>query len=168
MLRTYVHKFVFVFVFVFFPSHLLSSPFYSLPPSRNSDPGSHTIHSRLFFPPTHCGSCHPFLSREDFVSFFPRRLASNCAYPRKALSAVNPFLLLFLKINSTSRDGGIRTHGPTQVAQHSRATTSPPVRPAIQYININITSTLYILHIMVQHIAYMSIIVSIPVALLVY
>ena len=42
----------------YFPSHLLSSPF-SLPPSRNSDPGSHR---RLFSPPTHCGSCLALLS----------------------------------------------------------------------------------------------------------
>ena len=47
--------------------------------SRNSDPGSH---SRLFSTPPHYGSCLAFLSREDFSSFFPRRLASNCAYPR--------------------------------------------------------------------------------------
>ena len=46
-------------------SHLLSSPFYSLPiNSRNSDPGSH---SRLFSPPTHYGPCLAFLSREDTV-----------------------------------------------------------------------------------------------------
>ena len=32
-------------------------------------------------PPIHYGSCLAFLSREDFSSFFPRRLASNCAYP---------------------------------------------------------------------------------------
>ena len=53
----------------FFSSHLLSSPFFfCLPPSRNSDPGSH-INSRLFFPPLHYGSCLAFLSREDFSSF---------------------------------------------------------------------------------------------------
>ena len=52
---------------------------FSLPPSRNADPGSH---NRLFYPPTHYGSCLAFFSREDFSSFFPRRLASNCAYPR--------------------------------------------------------------------------------------
>ena len=75
-----------LFFFFFFPSHVLSSPFlFSLPPSRNTDPGSH---SRLFFPPPHYGSCLVFLSREDFSSFFPRRLASNRAYPRWALSAV--------------------------------------------------------------------------------
>ena len=61
------------------PSYLLSSPFYSLSPSRNSDPGSH---SRLFSPPTHYGPCLAFLSRQDISSFFPRRLESNCAYPR--------------------------------------------------------------------------------------
>ena len=32
-----------------------------------------------FPPPTHYGSCIAFLSREDFSSFFPRRLASNRA-----------------------------------------------------------------------------------------
>ena len=65
----------------FFQSSLLYSPFFflSLPPGRNSAPGSH---SRLFLPPTHYGSCLAFLSREDFSSFFPRRLASNCAHLR--------------------------------------------------------------------------------------
>ena len=53
---------------------------FSLPPCRNSDPGSH---SRLFSPPTHNGSCLAFLSREDFSSFFPRRLASNSAIQKK-------------------------------------------------------------------------------------
>ena len=39
---------LFFFIFFFlFPSHLLSSPFCSLPPSRNSDLGSH---NRLFSP----------------------------------------------------------------------------------------------------------------------
>ena len=64
--QTYGPRNSFFFPF-FFPSHLLSSPFYSLPPSRNSDPGSH---NRLFSPPTHYGSCLAFLSREDFCSFF--------------------------------------------------------------------------------------------------
>ena len=84
---------------------------FSLHPSRNSDPGSN---SKLFSPPTHYGSCLAFLSREDFSSFFPRRLASDCAYPRYALSVVDPFLLS--QIKSESRHGGIRTHGSTLVA----------------------------------------------------
>ena len=56
------------------PLIVLALPF-SLPPSRNSDPGSH---SRLFSPPTHYVSCFAFVSREYFISFFPRRLASVC------------------------------------------------------------------------------------------
>ena len=68
------------FFFPFFPHPIYYlCPFCSLPPSRNSDPGSH---SRLFSPPTHYDSCLAFLWREDFSSFFPRRLASNHAYPR--------------------------------------------------------------------------------------
>ena len=96
---------------------------FSLPPSCNSDPGSH---SRLFPPPTHYGSCLSFLSRVDFSSFFPRRLASNCAYPRQALSAVDPFFIFASKYNFKNY-GGIRTHGAT-LECHSSATTSPPGR----------------------------------------
>ena len=60
------------FVVVFFPSHLFSSHlFFSLPPSRSSDPGSH---SSALLPLSHCGSCPAFLYREDFSSFFPRRM----------------------------------------------------------------------------------------------
>ena len=67
------------FFFSFFSSLLLSSSFlFSLPPSRNSDPGSH---SRLFSPAAHYGSCLACFSREDCRAFFPRRLVSNCAYP---------------------------------------------------------------------------------------
>ena len=47
---------------------------FSLAPSRNSDPGSH---SRFFFPPTHYGSCLAFFFAVRFQLF-----ASNCTYPR--------------------------------------------------------------------------------------
>ena len=69
------------FCFFFSNPLIIFALVFSLPPinSRNSDPGSH---SRLFSPPTQYGSCLAFLSRQDFSSFFPRRLASNCAYPR--------------------------------------------------------------------------------------
>ena len=60
-----LQRLIFVFFFVFFPSHLLSPPFYSLPPNRNSDPGSH---SRLFSLPTHYGSCLALFPRKDFSS----------------------------------------------------------------------------------------------------
>ena len=66
---------------LFFPPHpiyyLRSSPFFfSLPRSRNSDPGSH---NRLFSPPPHYGSCLAILSREDFSSSFvdSRRIVST-------------------------------------------------------------------------------------------
>ena len=62
---------------------------FSLRPSRSSDPESH---SRPFSPPLHYGSCLAFPSREDVSPVFPRRFASNCAYPRSVLSAVGPFL----------------------------------------------------------------------------
>ena len=68
----------FAFSFLFIPFIIFALRF-SLPPSRNSDPGSH---SGLFPPPTPYGSCLAFLSREDFSYFFHRQLASNCAYPR--------------------------------------------------------------------------------------
>ena len=68
---------------------------FSLPPinSRNSDPGSH---SRLFSPPTHYGSCLAFLPREDFSSFFPRRLASNCAININNISIFVKDVIAFL------------------------------------------------------------------------
>ena len=59
---------------------------------------------------------------QEFSASFPRRLTSNCAYPRQALSAVDPFV--FLQINPKSHPGGIRIHGP-----HSRVNTRPPGRP---------------------------------------
>ena len=98
----------YVFVYLFVPPHLLSSPFFcSLLPSLNSSPGSH---SRLFLPPPRYGSCLAFLSREESSFFFPRRLASNCAYPRKALSAVDPFFIFANKFKiSPRRDSNSRT-----------------------------------------------------------
>ena len=55
---------------------------FSLPPNRNSDPGSH---GRLFPPPRSALRFAPcvFISREDDCSPFLRcPLASNCAYSR--------------------------------------------------------------------------------------
>ena len=68
--------------FFFLPiPFIVSTLLFSLLPSRNSDSGSLAGSS----PPTHYGSCLAFLSREDFSSFFPRRLTSNYAYPRYSL-----------------------------------------------------------------------------------
>ena len=69
-----------------FPSHLLYQVLYvavllQLPINRlrNSDPGSHSRHSSLP-PPSPLRSVPSWLSLEELSSFFPRRLASNCAY----------------------------------------------------------------------------------------
>ena len=80
-------------IFFFSSSHLLSWPFCILPPSRNSDPGSH---SRLFFPPTstHYGSCLAFLSRGDFSShFLPSSTRIELCLPR--LYRLSQQLILF-------------------------------------------------------------------------
>ena len=82
----------------------------SLPPSLSADPGSH---SRLFSPPTHYGSCLAFLSRDDFSSYFPRRLASNRIVPTHARRRSQQFILVLFSESSKSRHGGIRTPGPT-------------------------------------------------------
>ena len=72
-----------LFFSFFFPSHLLFSPFYSLPPSRNSDPASH---SRLF-PPTHYGSCLAFFIATRFQLFLPSSTRVELCLP--TLGALN-------------------------------------------------------------------------------
>ena len=100
---------LFLFFFFFSIPFIIFALLFSLPLiNRNSDPGSH---SRLFPPPTHYGSCFAFLSREDFSSFLPRRIPSNCAYPRYALPAVVPFI--FFQIIPKSHHGGSRTSRST-------------------------------------------------------
>ena len=56
------------------------------------------------------------IERRLHSSLFPRRLASNCAYPRYALSAVDPCTIFLQNFFSKSQHGGIRTPGPTLVA----------------------------------------------------
>ena len=118
------------FFFSFFPpSHSLSSPFCSLSLLVVNQTRGHIAGS---YPPlpTTVHALH-FLSREDFSSFFPRRLASNCAYPRQALSAVDPFL--FMQIKSKFHHGGIRTHGPTLLVAfegYHQSTGARPYKPA--------------------------------------
>ena len=57
--------YIFCFSLFFFSIPFIFALSFSLPPCRNSDPGSH---SRLFSPSTHYGSCLAFFSREDFSS----------------------------------------------------------------------------------------------------
>ena len=79
--------------FIYFPSHLISSAFFFLSLLlilAISQIRDH-IDSRLFSALPATVRAFHFLTREDFSSFFPRRLPSNCAYPRYAPSAIDPF-----------------------------------------------------------------------------
>ena len=97
-------------LFYFFP--FFSIPFiifallFSLPPSRNSDQGSH---SRLFPPPPYYGSCLAILSRGDFSSSLVDSRRIVLTHARRSQQLV----LFFFANDSKSRHGGIRTHGPT-------------------------------------------------------
>ena len=51
----------FCYFYFFSIPFIIFALLFCLPPSRNSDPGSH---SRLFSPPTHYGSCLAFFSRK--------------------------------------------------------------------------------------------------------
>ena len=67
-IRTYVRTYVRTYFFFFSHTwyHLLSSPiFFSLPPTRNSDPGSHC---RLFSPPPATARAFIFIARR-FLRF---------------------------------------------------------------------------------------------------
>ena len=99
----------------FFPSHLLSSPFFfSLPLSRNSDPGSYC----RFFPPlpTTYGSSL-FIARKD--STLSSLVDSRRVAPTHARRSQQLILHYFCKIYSKSHHGGIRTPGPTLEAFES-------------------------------------------------
>ena len=62
---------------------------FSLPPSRNSDPGSH---GRLFSPPTHYDSCLAFFIARRFQLFLPSSTRVELCLPTlAALSAVDLF-----------------------------------------------------------------------------
>ena len=128
-----------VFSLFFFPdgSIYYLRPSFLFPPSLvvNSDPGSHAWQPLL--PPPHypwCLAllvpcvfgalrfwCLAFLSQEDFGCFFPRRLPSNCAYPRytrsQQLIGFFPFLFLFKNILKISprRDTNSRTNTAVSV-----------------------------------------------------
>ena len=118
----------------FFPSHLFYSPFFfSLPPmininidSRNSDPRGHVTQQALLppYPPRFV----PFavLSLQDFRPFFYRRLASNCAYSRWALSAAAPLYFKQPIANNEEREkewAGDKSH-PFHACKNLGAVTS--------------------------------------------
>ena len=91
-------------IFLFVPSQVLSSPFCSLSlllivvtQIRGHIAGPSP-------PPTHYASCPAFLSREAFSSFFPRRLESNCAYPRYAWETPDPSIYRYMLAWAASRN----------------------------------------------------------------
>ena len=91
-----------------YPFHLLPSSFFSLSLLVVAQIRGHIQQALL--PPSPLRFVPSILSREDFSSFFPRRLASNCAYPRQALSAVVPsFFAKKVKI-SPRRGSNSRTN----------------------------------------------------------
>ena len=94
------------------PFYLRTFPLSFSLPRRNSDPGSL---SWLFPPPLRYTPS--VFSRED-SNYFPRRLASNCAYPRcYALSAVDSYeFFTVLQLHSKIQPArGIRTPEPSTV-----------------------------------------------------
>ena len=114
------------FLSSFFP-FIIFALLFSLPPSRNSnsDPGSH---SRLFSPPIHYGSCLAFLSRENFSSFFPRRLAPTTVvrYSQKEnqgeqkiencmefITVMTPFCDTDKRSSAAGNNSSPRTNAPT-------------------------------------------------------
>ena len=90
---------------------------FSLPPNRNSDPGSH---SRLFPPlPTTVRAL-----RLAFQSFLPSSTRVELCLPTLgALSSSSFKTNVFSQIYSKSYPGGIRTAGPTLVALEGMITT---------------------------------------------
>ena len=79
-----VHSLYFCFLFYFWPIHSLSPPLlfpFSFLVVTQSDPGSQSCGLFSLLPsPLRCLPRKEKLSRQDFSTFFPRRLASNCTY----------------------------------------------------------------------------------------
>ena len=68
-------------------------PIYYLRPSCSSPSYEYIVVTQILghivdpsLPSPHYGTCLDFLSGEGFGTFFPRRFASNCAYPRYIVS----------------------------------------------------------------------------------
>ena len=121
----------------FFVSLVLFSPFSSLSPSYvwlKTQIWGHTA-----------GSTHPFplllsygsralhvYREEGLIPTVPtvhRRTASNCAYPRYALSTVDSSFFVFASLFTISSWWRIRLHGINATElQHSKAATGPPGR----------------------------------------
>ena len=117
------------FTSFFFPSHLLSPPFYSLSLLSVIQIRGRS-HSRLFSPPTHylpfvpCTFFRGKISALSSLLVDARRIVLTHARRSQQL-----ILFLFLQINSKSRHGAGFELTDQQYEWHSRAATSPPGRP---------------------------------------
>ena len=105
--RLYV---IFIYLLLIFLHPIYYLPLlFSLPPSLNSDPGSH---GRLFFPlSTTVRALHFYREKISALSSLVDSRRIVLTHARRSQQ-----LILLLQINSKSRHGGIRTHGPTLVA----------------------------------------------------
>ena len=100
--------------FLFFSSHLLSSPFYSLPPSRNSDPGSHTVAGSCPRLPTTVRALHFYREKISALSSLvdSRRIVLTHAINRRSQQLILIYSYIFankFKI-SPRRDSNSRTN----------------------------------------------------------
>ena len=91
----------------FFPSHLLSWPFFSLPPvytTRNSDPGPHTNQALLPPPTNNVRALHVYRGKISALSPLVdwRRIAPTHAGNRRSHhSALDPFYFLSFLSNAS-------------------------------------------------------------------
>ena len=86
----------------------------ALPPSTNSDPGSH---SGPFSPLSITVHAFVLITRR-IQHFFPHLFASNCTYPhaaRRSQQLVEPLFCCIFANKVKSHHGGNRTQGPTLV-----------------------------------------------------
>ena len=126
-------------LFYFFP--FFSIPFmifallFALPPSRNSDPGSH---SRLFSPPTHYGSRLAFFFREKIFALLPSSTRVELCLPTLGALSSYPFFIFAYKFKiSPRRDSNSRTNtssirGIPLVHRGDRLQKQNPMPPDVQ------------------------------------
>ena len=92
-----------LFLFIYFYPIYYPRTTLALPPSNNSDPGSHSGPSS----PSPLRYVSSFLSREEFSIFFPRRLASNCAFvphaARRSQQLIRFFFFFFFTTGGIER-----------------------------------------------------------------
>ena len=99
-------------IFFFFPSHLLSPPFYSLSLLVVTQIRGHIAGSSPPLPTT-VRALHFYREKISALSSLVDSRRIVLTHARRSQQLI---LFFFSQINSKSRHGGIRTHGPTLVA----------------------------------------------------